>query len=136
MKAHRKLTQGAALIECVQVAAELAGWPLSEEARRASSRVGGGGERARIPPTPPSRTRAPAASGGRFEPGRAGAGEPRRAITPPPAWTGAPPAPTAAPAGEPARPEPERREPPSEPPRPASGHGAIRFSSVFGSRRR
>lgn len=139
MKAHRKLTQGAALIECVQVAAELAGWPLSEEARRASSRVGGGGERARIPPTPASRTRAPAAAG-RGEPVRAGAGEARRGMTPPPSWTGGQPA-TPAAAAEPGRREPpprepERREPPGEPPRPGSGHGAIRFSSVFGSRRR
>ncbi len=141
MKAHRKLTQGAALVECVQVAAELARWPLSEEARRDSSRVGGGGERARIPPTPTARTRAPGSTGtgARVEPARLGTGfaasEPRRGTTPLPGWTGGAGFPSSRP--EPPRREAERREPPPEPPRPSTGgHGAIRFSSVFGSRRR
>jgi CO/xanthine dehydrogenase Mo-binding subunit len=120
MKAHRKVTEGAALIECVQVAAEMAGLRLSEEARSASSRVGGGGERARIPATPVAPGRAlPAA--GRTEPERR----------------------TAAPVSY-ARPEERPREPPPRAPerppepRPAPGpsHGAVRFSSVFGSRRR
>ena len=51
MKAHRREAHNTALIECVQVAAEKAKWKLSEEAKRASSRKGGGGERAAIPPT-------------------------------------------------------------------------------------
>jgi len=37
MKAHGKITEGAALVEVMQAAADLAGWPLSEAARRASS---------------------------------------------------------------------------------------------------
>src|ERR1700744_1240104 len=59
MKAHRREAKNTALIECVQVAAEKAKWPMSEEAKRASSRKGGGGERAAIPPT--VREAAPAA---------------------------------------------------------------------------
>jgi CO/xanthine dehydrogenase Mo-binding subunit len=49
MKAHRRLAKNTALVECCQVAAEKAGWPLSAEARAASSLVGGGGERGALP---------------------------------------------------------------------------------------
>ena len=52
MKAHRREAKNTALIECVQVAAEKAKWPLREEFKRASSRTDGGGSRAAIPPTP------------------------------------------------------------------------------------
>ena len=41
MKAHRREAKGTALIECVQVAAEKAKWPIREEFRRMSSRQGG-----------------------------------------------------------------------------------------------
>jgi CO/xanthine dehydrogenase Mo-binding subunit len=41
MKAHGEKTKGAALIETMQAASTLAGWPLSDEARRASSVAGG-----------------------------------------------------------------------------------------------
>ncbi|MCS6879425.1 MAG: molybdopterin-dependent oxidoreductase [Geminicoccaceae bacterium] len=148
MKAHRKLTEGAALIECIQVAAELARWPLSEEARSASSRIGGGGDRGRVPPTPPARTRLSDRREGerRRETSRIGAAErpSARATTPPPSWLRSEAravearavedgARRAAEGGEGRR--REEQEPP-EPPRPASGHGALRFSSVFGSRRR
>ena len=37
MKAHGEETHGAALIETMQAAAKLAGWPLSEAAVKASS---------------------------------------------------------------------------------------------------
>jgi CO/xanthine dehydrogenase Mo-binding subunit len=37
MKAHGEATKGAALVETIQAAAKLAGWPLSEKAMRASS---------------------------------------------------------------------------------------------------
>ncbi|MDW8444987.1 MAG: molybdopterin cofactor-binding domain-containing protein [Acetobacteraceae bacterium] len=50
MKAHRRIAKNCALIECCQVVAEKAGVALSPEARRASSRQGGGGERAQLPP--------------------------------------------------------------------------------------
>ncbi len=45
MKAHHRTTSGAALIECVQAAAELADWPIGDRYRAMSSRQGGGGER-------------------------------------------------------------------------------------------
>ncbi len=46
MKAHRREAKNTALVECVQVAAEKAKWPIREEFKRASSRTGGGGQRA------------------------------------------------------------------------------------------
>jgi CO/xanthine dehydrogenase Mo-binding subunit len=58
MKAHRREAKGCALIECAQVAAERANWPLREEFRRMSSRAPGAahrgteGTRAAAPPTP------------------------------------------------------------------------------------
>src|SRR5207248_11737511 len=52
MKAHRREAKNSALIECVQVAAEKAKWPLRDEFKRASSRKDGGGSRAAIPPPP------------------------------------------------------------------------------------
>ena len=51
MKAHRREAKNTALIECVQVAAEKANWPLRETAQAASSLRGGGGARARDPAT-------------------------------------------------------------------------------------
>jgi CO/xanthine dehydrogenase Mo-binding subunit len=94
MKAHRRETKGAALIECVQVAAEKAKWPIREEFRRLSSRKGGG---------------AP--------------------VTPREVWP-QPTAPTTA------RTAYERAPAVEPPPSPAPAHGATRFSSVFGARRR
>jgi len=116
MKAHRREAKNTALIECVQVAAEKAKWPLREPFKRMSSLKDGGGARAAIPatavdasasarPTAPQRTpydRVPQPAAARPEPPRP---------TPPPPVTPAP--------------APQ-----------APSHGAIRFSSVFGSRRR
>jgi hypothetical protein len=64
MKAHRREAKGCALIECAQVAAERANWPLREEFRGMSSRTPGAARpgteatRAAAPPTPtaPQRT--------------------------------------------------------------------------------
>jgi CO/xanthine dehydrogenase Mo-binding subunit len=42
MKAHHRRTSGAALVECVQAAAELANWPLGDRFKAMSSRQGGG----------------------------------------------------------------------------------------------
>jgi CO/xanthine dehydrogenase Mo-binding subunit len=127
MKAHRREAKNTALIECVQVAAEKARWPVREEFKRMSSRVGGGGPRAATPQTrldggaqaparaPQQRTTydRPQTATPPAPPLRPGAFEPRP--TPPPAAPAAPPAPQAA---------------------PATQHGATRFSSVFGTRRR
>jgi CO/xanthine dehydrogenase Mo-binding subunit len=119
MKAHRREAKNTALIECVQVAAEKARWPLREEFKRASSRKDGGGARAAIPQTPAGRT----------EPSRAApisttyerpAGRP-----PEPDWS--------RPAAPPPPPPPPAAPPPAASPSP---HGATRFSSVFGTRRR
>jgi hypothetical protein len=158
MKAHRRIAKNTALIECVQVAAEKAKWPLSDQAKRQSSVTGGGGQRAEIPATPiderglinrpetrdarptqtlpagtmripmtkqpimegstENRPKAPAVP--QYEPYRPA----QAAAPPPPSPAYQPPAPTAAAA-------------PAAPAAPASTtHGAHRFSSVFGTRRR
>lgn len=51
MKAHRRVAKNCALIECAQVAAEKANWPIRDEFKQMSSMLGGGGERAQIPHT-------------------------------------------------------------------------------------
>ncbi len=112
MKAHRREAKNTALIECVQVAAEKAKWPIREEFRRMSSRKDGGGSRAAVPPTPREHARTPSP-----RPSSA-----RHTI---------------------ARPRPRAsRRPRRRQLRPllrghqAPSHGATRFSSVFGTRRR
>jgi hypothetical protein len=114
MKAHRREAKNTALIECVQVAAEKAKWPLREEFKRMSSRKDGGGARAAVPATAVD-SLAPARPTGQQR-------------TP---YDRAP-QPTAEPQP---RPAPSPPVSPTPAPQPAS-HGAIRFSSVFGSRRR
>jgi Molybdopterin-binding domain of aldehyde dehydrogenase len=116
MKAHRREAKNCALIECVQVAAEKAKWPIRDEFRRMSSRKDGGGSRAAIPTTPGDarpRPTAPAQQRTTYDRGLAAqSSEPPREPPPPP-------------------------PPPSPSPRPATpSHGATRFSSVFGTRRR
>jgi CO/xanthine dehydrogenase Mo-binding subunit len=113
VKAHRRVAKNTALIECVQVAAEKAKWPLREEFKRASSRQGGGGDRAIVPSTPrESRPQSILASQQRTSYDRL----PTETREPPPSPPPPPPAP---------------RRPPAAP-----SHGATRFSSVFGTRRR
>ena len=115
MKAHRREAKNTALIECVQVAAEKAKWPLREEFKRMSSRKDGGGARAAIPATAPIR--------------RAGASPPRSNARRMIAHRSRPP--------KPSRRTHRRRRPVPPPPAPQQpSHGAMRFSSVFGSRRR
>src|SRR6202034_4123044 len=122
MKAHRREAKNCALIECAQVAAEKANWPLRDEFRRMSSRQGGG---AKLPAAAAERSRAPApavthaptsapqrVAYERHDPSAA----PTRPVPPSPPPARPAPAPAAAPAG--------------------STHGAPRFSSVFGTRRR
>jgi len=115
MKAHRREAKNTALIECVQVAAEKAKWPLREDFKRMSSRKDGGGARAAVTPTP-RETHAPPAV----------PSQQRTTYDRAPAATREPPPPP---------PSPPPPSPP--PPRPsAPSHGATRFSSVFGTRRR
>jgi CO/xanthine dehydrogenase Mo-binding subunit len=133
MKAHRREAKNTALIECVQVAAEKAKWPIRDEFKRASSRVGGGGDRARIPQTKLDGAAQPSV---RPQPQRTTYDRPFTTPVPPPA-----PSQPARPAAiEPPRPSaPPASTPPAPvapPPAPATQHGATRFSSVFGTRRR
>jgi CO/xanthine dehydrogenase Mo-binding subunit len=164
MKAHRRVAKNTALIECVQVAAEKAHWPISESARRQSSLEGGGqGERGQIPATPidqrgqigrpetrsgpatqtlPAGTmRIPLTKQPELEGSRDARPvapnvpryEPARPMTQPAVQAPAPlaPMPSAAP------PPPPGVTPPAAPaPGAQPQHGAMRFSSVFGTRRR
>jgi hypothetical protein len=125
MKAHRREAKNTALIECAQVVAEKVNWPLREEFRRASSRKGEGAparpsiapDRSRAPAPPaPARAPAPAAAPQRISYERPPAALPPRPAPPAPPPRSAPLPPATAPAG--------------------STHGAPRFSSVFGTRRR
>lgn len=126
MKAHRREAKNTALVECVQVAAEKAKWPIRDEFKRASSRTGGGGERARIPHTPLD-------AGASARPAQQQRTSYDRPLSAPP--------PVAPPPPQPVRPaafEPPPSPPPAPPPPPAAPstqHGATRFSSVFGRRR-
>jgi CO/xanthine dehydrogenase Mo-binding subunit len=121
MKAHRREAKNCALIECAQVAAEKAHWPLRDEFRRMSSRQGGdaartvgGADRTRAPaPAAPAATARPSTPQ-RVSYERPAAAAPVAPPAPPPRCV--PPPPAASPAG--------------------STHGAPRFSSVFGTRRR
>src|ERR1700691_903943 len=82
MKAHRRQAKNTALIECAQVTAEKANWPLRDEFRRMSSRTGGSPERGGVV----DRTRAPAlASAPKLTPVDTGAGRTRPpSVAPPP----------------------------------------------------
>lgn len=164
MKAHRRVAKNTALIECIQVAAEKANWPISEIARRQSSLEGGGvGERGQIPATPIDQR----GQIGRPETRNAAptqilpAGTMRIPLTKQPELEGSrdarpmapnvpryePPRPTAQPAVQapaplaplsPAAPPSQHgAAPPAPPPQSTQPqHGAMRFSSVFGTRRR
>jgi len=126
MKAHRREAKNTALVECVQVAAEKAKWPMREEFKRASSRTGGGGQRAAIPHT---RLDDGAQAAPRPAPQRTSYDRPISAPSAPPPIAPQPARPAAV---QPPIPAP----PPSPPPAaPATQHGATRFSSVFGRRR-
>jgi CO/xanthine dehydrogenase Mo-binding subunit len=119
MKAHRREAKNTALIECVQVAAEKAKWPIREDYKRMSSRKDGGGARAAIPQTPGEprvRPSAPAQQRTTYDraPARVAEGQ-----GPSPAGVGSDPAGLT--------PKPQQ---------PGQQHGATRFSSVFGTRRR
>ena len=51
MKAHRREAKNCALIECAQVAAQKAQWPIAQNFMEMDSLTGGGGDRALIPAT-------------------------------------------------------------------------------------
>ncbi len=157
MKPHRREAKNTALIECVQAVAQSSGWSLSDNAKQQSSLTGGGiGERGQIPATvmdergkvgrPDTRTSGPTqplpANTKRIpetkQPIMEGStdSKPKPAVIPQfevyrPAVAAPPPPPAnqTAPAPQPA--------PATTPQQPAqTQHGAMRFSSVFGTRRR
>jgi CO/xanthine dehydrogenase Mo-binding subunit len=158
MKAHRRVAKNTALIECVQVTAEKARWPVSAEARRQSSLAGGGvGERAAIPATPIDQrgrigrpetrtaastqvlpagttriplTKQPIMEGARdakYQPANVPQYQPQRLEQTRPVLSQAPLAPA---------PQPAAGVAPPPAAAPQTQHGAMRFSSVFGTRRR
>ncbi|MDO8878190.1 MAG: molybdopterin-dependent oxidoreductase [Pseudolabrys sp.] len=165
MKPHRRVAKNTALIECVQVAAEKARWPISDNAKRQSSLVGGGeGERGQIPATlidqrgqigrpetrnapstqtlPAGTTRIPLTKQPELEGSRDSRAaapnvpryEPARPMAQPAVQAPAPLAPMS-----PTAPPPQPvAAPPGAAPTPGATpqHGAMRFSSVFGTRRR
>jgi CO/xanthine dehydrogenase Mo-binding subunit len=135
MKAHRREAKNCALIECAQVAAEKANWPLRDEFRKMSSRQGGAHERAGVADRTRTPILVPAAKPAPSDADR----------TRPPSVTPVPAAPQRISYERPTPPPPARTAPPPPPPRSApppppapagSTHGAPRFSSVFGTRRR
>lgn len=133
MKAHRRLAKNCALIECCQVVAQKAGVKLSPELMAASSRTGGGGERARLPDRTATDEAGRVTGYKATNYARRDAGQ-----APAAAAASAGPAPRAAsPAPAPSRPEPPREPPPPPPAAPApSRPGGLRFSSISGLRRR
>ena len=143
MKAHRREAHNCALIECVQVAAEKANWPIRDEYRRMNSLTGGGGERAVIPATATDENGRVGSRTARD--GNTGERPPAPPITPPPRVPLPAAAQPRAPQPQPAMSQPRVATPPpapppaaTQPPKPAATpqHGATRFSSVFGTRRR
>ena len=119
MKAHRREANNTALIECVQVAAEKSKWQvargiqadvLAQGWRRRTRLDSARGRRTR---STPASSRTPAQQRTSYD--RA----PQPAAGPAPLQPAVPPAPPS----------------PAPAPQPTS-HGAVRFSSVFGSRRR
>ena len=121
MKAHRREAKNTALIECVQVAAEKARWPIRDEFKRMSSRAGGGGPRAAIPQT--------RLDGGAQAPARAGAAA--HELRPPAdRAAAAAPQPVRPAAFEPPRPTPPPAPPPPAP-APAPGQRAARRDAVL-----
>lgn len=163
MKAHRRLAKNTALIECCQVAAEKAGWPLSQAARQASSLRDGGGPRAEIPHTVTdqhgrvegytSGSYAQKKRGSRPAATTAGAPQPhftqasRDSVSvargfdqppppmPRPAASAPPPAMTREPLSPPSVPGPAPMPAPGQQ-RPAEQRRVTRFSSISGLRRR
>jgi CO/xanthine dehydrogenase Mo-binding subunit len=129
MKAHRREAHNCAMIECVQVAAEKSNWPIRDELKRMNSMTGGGGERAAIPHTVTDESgRIGQRTGRGVPPSRPATQSPPRQPAP------QPPPPRSAP---PPQLQPDPPPPAAEPVRPAQPrHGATRFSSVFGTRRR
>ena len=81
MKAHRREAKNCALIECAQVAAGKANWPLRDEFRRMSSRTGGGAGHAGAAAEPRAGARLPRRRGRRLRSASPTSGRHRRRRT-------------------------------------------------------
>jgi CO/xanthine dehydrogenase Mo-binding subunit len=129
MKAHRRIAKNCALIECCQVVAEKAGVKLAPHLAAASSRTGGGGERARLPAYTATDAAGRVSGFKATTYARKGAPKPDLpGVQPAPTPYRAPPA-SAPRAGEPPPPPPPASPAPARP-------GTLRFSSLSGFRRR
>ena len=134
MKAHRRIAKNCALIECCQVVAEKAGVRLAPHLASASSRSGGGGERARLPAHTATDEAGRVSGYKATNYARKGAPKPDLpGAAPAPAPYRAPPTPHPSPRGGGEAPPPPPQPPAS--PTPARP-GALRFSSLSGFRRR
>ena len=134
MKAHRREAHNCALIECAQVAAEKANWPIREEFKRMTSHRDDGRLGAEVlatPSTPRSTTPEPA------RPPIAATAQPQQLPpTPPPPRPSAPPTSRQSP---PPTTSPQTARPPETPSprgRTLRRPGVSRFSSLSGTRRR
>jgi CO/xanthine dehydrogenase Mo-binding subunit len=139
MKAHRRLAKNCALVECCQVVAEKGGIALSPASRQATSLTGGGGERGNLPArTATDQSGAVSGFKGGNYAKKGGAGQsPQPLPMPIPTYAAATsqaqrPATPAYQSASPAPPQPAAPPTANEPAR----HGALRFSSLSGFRRR
>lgn len=134
MKAHRRLAKNTALIECCQVAAEKAKWPLSQAASQASSLRDGGGERGRLPAhTATDQNGLVTGFTAQSYAKKSRATQP--SATPPPQMPRHESAPVA-PRVEQPRPQPAQPASAPPPPPAATEQRHTRFSSISGLRRR
>lgn len=143
MKAHRRLAKNCALVECCQVVAAKGGVVLTQASRAATSLLDGGGERAMLP----SRTATDqngivsGFKGGNYAKKGGGASAPQpvalpiAASAPTPAYPSPASVRPAAPTYQPAATPPPAPQPPA-PAADTARHGALRFSSLSGFRRR
>ena len=156
MKAHRREAKNTALVECCQVAAEKAGWTISDRARQASSLTEGGGERGQLPARTATDEKGVVPGGRTGSYGRGSSTDRPAQPSPAPAPTYQPaasapapsaPAPSAPPpsrpaapaaAQQPAPPAQQATQQPAPPPEPAAPprRAPTRFSSISGLRRR
>jgi len=139
MKAHRRVAKNCALVECCQVVAEKGGIALSPASRAATSLIDGGGERGRLPSRTATDQNGAVSGfrGGDYGKKSGGASQPKLSPIPiaasVPAYASTVPQRPAQPSYQPPAPAPAAAPAPAlETPR----HGALRFSSLSGFRRR
>ena len=139
MKAHRRVAKNCALVECCQVVAEKGGIALSSASRVATSLIDGGGERGRLPSRTATDQNGAVSGfrGGDYGRKSGGASQPKLSPLPVgasvPAFASTVPQRPAQPSYPPPAPAPAAAPAPAvETPR----HGALRFSSLSGFRRR